>query len=203
VGHASHLTPELLAFVSAWLPELPARVLEVGCGDGELSRRLASAGWDVTGIDPEAPRDGPFVRATLEEFHSDVPFDATVAIRSLHHLDDLDRALANLASLLRPRGRLVLFEFAAEHVDAATASWLTERDLPLPVADEHRSEVWELGRLRGELEARFSELLADPAPYLAREAGRPEQEAEERAAIEDGTLAPSGMRLVYEKPPGD
>jgi SAM-dependent methyltransferase len=175
-------------------------VLEVGCGNGELSRHLAAAGWDVTGIDPEAPTDGPFVSATLEEFHSDVPFDAAVAIRSLHHLEDLDLGLENLASLLLPAGRLVLFEFAVEHVDEAAASWLAERELALPVEDEHRSEVWELATLRGELEARFSELLAEPAPYLAREGGHPELEPEECEANEDGTLRAAGMRLVYEKP---
>jgi SAM-dependent methyltransferase len=199
VGHASHLTPELLAFVSASLPDPPARVLEVGCGNGELSRKLAAAGWEVTGIDPEAPRDGPFLRTTLEEFRPDAFFDAAVAVRSLHHLEDLDRGLDILASQLHPRGRLILFEFAAEHVDAAALRWLAERKLPPPIEEEHRREIWDLAAQRDRLERRFGELVAEPAPYLAREAGRPELEGEERAAIVDGTLRPAGIRLVYEK----
>jgi SAM-dependent methyltransferase len=198
VGHASHLTPALFDFVTAWLSPPPARVLEVGCGDGELSRRLGAAGWDVTGIDPEAPSDGPFVRATLEEFQAQASFDAAVASRSLHHLHDLERALDNLASMLLPAGRLVLFEFAVEHADGAARRWLDERGLPPPIDDEHRAEVLELATLRRELERRFAELFAEPAPYLAFEAGRPELEAEERTAIEDGRLRAAGMRLVYE-----
>jgi SAM-dependent methyltransferase len=198
VGHASHLTPSLFDFVTAWLPPPPARVLEVGCGDGELSRRLAAAGWDVTGIDPEAPSEAPFVGATLEEFQAQAPFDAAVASRSLHHLHDLERALDNLASMLLPAGRLVLFEFAVEHADAAARRWLDERGLTPPIDDEHRAEVLELATLRRELERRFAELFAEPAPYLALEAARPELEAEERAAIEDGSLRAAGMRLVYE-----
>ena len=36
----------------------PDRVLEVGCGEGELAHALARAGYSVTAIDPQAP-EGP------------------------------------------------------------------------------------------------------------------------------------------------
>lgn len=115
----AHLTPELLAFILRWLPPPPAHVLEVGCGDGALTRRLAERGFEALGLDPEAPDEDGFVGFTLEEFRSGAEFHATVAIRSLHHLHDPDRALDNLSALLRPGARLVVFEFAVENVDDA------------------------------------------------------------------------------------
>ncbi|WP_424709267.1 class I SAM-dependent methyltransferase [Kitasatospora acidiphila] len=36
------------------LPRTPAGVLDLGCGDGEMTLRLASAGHRVTGVDPSA-----------------------------------------------------------------------------------------------------------------------------------------------------
>ncbi|MBA2331336.1 MAG: methyltransferase domain-containing protein, partial [Actinobacteria bacterium] len=42
-------------FARRHLPTPPARLLEVGCGQGELTTALAVAGYDVLGIDPAAP----------------------------------------------------------------------------------------------------------------------------------------------------
>ena len=49
VGRA---TMSVLAFVRSALPPPPARVLEVGAGDGELAAALLAAGYDVVAIDP-------------------------------------------------------------------------------------------------------------------------------------------------------
>src|SRR5437762_12710581 len=38
-------------FLRETLPPAPARVLEVGAGDGRLAARLALGGWDVTSVD--------------------------------------------------------------------------------------------------------------------------------------------------------
>src|SRR5919106_1731365 len=145
-GAATHRTPELRRFLEAWLPPPPARVLEVGCGDGALTRELLDRGYAMTAIDPEPPDGEPFVRSTLEDFEAQEPFDAAVAIRSLHHLHDLI-ALAGV---------------------------------------------------RAALAARFTELVAEPTPYLAREADREDLVEREREAIAGGELEPLGMRLVYE-----
>ena len=79
------------------------RVLEVGCGEGELARALARVGHSVTAIDPQAPEGPIFRRTRIEEFTDPDQFDHVVAILSLHHVEDLGMALSNMADLA-PRG---------------------------------------------------------------------------------------------------
>lgn len=184
------------AYVRAWLPPPPARVLEVGCGDGSLTRLLARDGFDTTGLDPEAPEGEPFLRGSLEDFRPDGAFDAAVAIRALHHVHDLPRALDNLRALLRPGAHLVLFEFAAEHWDDDARRWAAEQGIQF---DWHLEGVIPLAELRAALGERFRLLHDEPAPYVAREAGREELRPLEDAAIASGALKPIGARLVYER----
>jgi SAM-dependent methyltransferase len=195
----AHLTPELLEFVLRWLPTPPVRVIDVGCGDGALTRRLAGEGYDAVGLDPEAPEGEGFVRSTLEELPPGSEFDAAVAVRSLHHLRDPDLGLDNLHALLRPGGRLVAFEFAVENVDEAALRWLEERDLPPPVRESPIEEVIPLQQLRRQVERRFRLLAEQPTTYLVREAGREDLVGEEEAAVREGILRPAGMRLAYER----
>src|SRR5918998_551621 len=88
--------PALKEFVLSQLAAPPARVLEVGCGEGELARAMAGEGYEVVAIDPDAPEGPIFRRTTIEEFDDPGPFDAVVASRSLHHVHDLGGALDKL-----------------------------------------------------------------------------------------------------------
>ena len=47
-------------FVLGQIGDAPTRVLEVGCGEGELARAVARAGHSVIAIDPRAPEGAPF-----------------------------------------------------------------------------------------------------------------------------------------------
>jgi SAM-dependent methyltransferase len=196
-----HLTPELWDFILRWLPERPARVLDVGCGDGTLTRGLIAEGYDATGLDPEAPREEGYLRDTLEEFRSTATFDAAVAVRSLHHLHDPVLGLDNLRALLRPGGRLVAFEFAVEHLDDDARRWLSSEGVAPPVSEPGLNEVIPLGDLRAELERRFEVLDSEPATYLAREGGREDLVGAEETAVRAGILRPAGIRLAYERLP--
>jgi SAM-dependent methyltransferase len=108
-------------FITRSLPPAPARVLDVGCGDGALADRLRGSGHAVTAIDidPELARPGVRI-ADICGFH-DEPFDAVVFSLSLHHVSDLGCALNAAGRLLAGSGRLIIDEFAHEAADAAIA----------------------------------------------------------------------------------
>ena len=126
------------------LPPAPARVLEVGCGEGRLARSMSAAGYRVLAIDPDAPDGSLFERVTIEEFVASESFDAAVATLSLHHIVDLDAALAKIAGLVVSGGTFVVVEFAWNRLDEATAAWALK--LLDPEAEHgwlaHRHNEW-------------------------------------------------------------
>ena len=194
-------------FVLGEVGDPPARVLEVGCGEGELARALARAGHSVTAIDPRAPEGPLFRRVSIEGFSDPGPFDCVVAILSLHHVGDLGGALDKIAALLREGGALIVVEFAWDRLEAATAEWAMER---LPAASpsghtswlERRRRGWaeegfhDSRRMRGELQRRFAERRFEWVPYLYADLADGVSEADERAAIEAGTIDATGFRYV-------
>lgn len=94
------------------------RLLEVGCGTGEHTRRFVARGFDVTAVDPyegmlsvaRAKCDADFRRAALPDLAGEDASDAVVAIRGVvNHLppEDLAPALEALAGHLAEGGVLV------------------------------------------------------------------------------------------------
>lgn len=195
---ADHLGPRLLEFIQRWLPRPSARVLDVGCGNGELTRRLRGLGYGAIGVDPEAPAQPGFERVPLERLRCEEPFDAAVAVRSLHHIGGLDPAVVALARCLPAGACLVVFEFAVESIGGASERWLRDRGLPPPLSSDHRDEILTFAEVDAALSTAFERIFREPAPYLAREAGRPELEAVEGEAIAAGSLPAAGVRAVYE-----
>lgn len=104
MGESARWQERVEEFVLGQIGDPPTRVLEVGCGEGELARTLARAGHFVTAIDPRAPEGAIFRRVRIEEFSDPGPFDCVVAILSLHHVQDLGKVLDKIANLLRTGG---------------------------------------------------------------------------------------------------
>ena len=158
-------------FAAAHLPAAPARVLEIGCGNGALASAMARLGHDVLAIDPRAPEDDRFERVTLEELADPGPFDAVVANRSLHHIHDLTAAIEKIARLLAPGGRLLLHEHAWDVVDEPTQRWYREQggrsaDWRADHAGLHSSEA-----MLSALQPWFGERSLEWTPYLGDELG--------------------------------
>jgi ubiquinone/menaquinone biosynthesis C-methylase UbiE len=202
---------ELADFIAQHAP-LPARVLEIGCGGGELARALDDAGYEVTAIDPAAP-DGPiFRKIKLEELEEDGdPFDLVIASRSLHHVTNLDGALAKVTRLLRPGGVLVIEEFAWNRLDTATAEWFLDQRRILaagrasvPASLEECCREWEeehvglhgYEAMRAALDACFDELYFEWRPYLHRLLDGGADAAAEQALVDAGTVQATAFRYV-------
>jgi SAM-dependent methyltransferase len=116
---------------------VPKRVLEVGGGPGELAARIAAeVRCEVVMLDI-SPRMvelavGRGVAARVGDVQSlpfeDGRFDCALAAWMLFHVPDLDAALAELARVLRPGGRLVAVTNSRHHLQelrsiAGTAAW--------------------------------------------------------------------------------
>src|SRR5690242_10081094 len=128
-----------MQFVLAELPASPARVLEVGAGDGELAAALREAGHDVLAIDPAGePPVVPVALLDLDE--PDASFDAAVAIVSLHHVEPLEESCARLARLVRPGGVLVVDELDLDRLDSRATEWRAAQRRFAGATDDHDPE---------------------------------------------------------------
>jgi SAM-dependent methyltransferase len=103
----------------------PRSLLEVGCGQGQLARRIADElGAEVVAVDQSARMvelaRGLGIDARVADAHAlpfdDGAFDCALAHFVLFHLSELDRGLAELSRVLRPGGRLVASTNARDHL---------------------------------------------------------------------------------------
>jgi SAM-dependent methyltransferase len=184
---------EVADFVLAELPRPPARVLEVGCGQGELAEAVVAVGYDVLAIDPEAPEGAIFRRITLEELDETGLYDAVVASRSLHHVEDLDAALDKIVAILRPGGVVLLDEFAWDRLDERSAAAVA---IPLAEWREEHEDLHTSKTMLAGLASRFEQRKLTWEPYLYREKRQAVTEERERELIAARRLAPIGFRYV-------
>lgn len=89
-------------------------VLDLGCGDGVLSRKLLAAGCKVTGVDSSpqmaAVARGRGVEARVvdaQELHYDQEFDAVFSNAALHWMRHADLVAAGVWRALKRPGRFV------------------------------------------------------------------------------------------------
>lgn len=125
-----------------------ARVLDVGCGDGQVGRMLRRRGADsVVGVDPTwnqivvaAARGGVLaVRAGAAHLpFADASFDAVCACLVFEHIRDVDGAIAEVARVLRPGG---LFAFFLNHplLQTPGSGWIDDQILDPP------EQYWRIG----------------------------------------------------------
>jgi SAM-dependent methyltransferase len=110
--------PQLGSGVLEWLaPQAGERILDLGCGDGQLTERIVAAGANVTGVDA-SPAMVAAARArgiAAEEGSAeslpfaDGSFDAVFSNAALHWVRGQDAMMTEVRRVLRSGGR-----FAAE-----------------------------------------------------------------------------------------
>jgi len=156
-------------------PEAGERILDIGCGTGHLSARIAEAGADVVGIDAseemirkarQTHSDCEFARADARSFSFERPFDAVFSNAALHWIPEQDEVLELISDALAPDGRFVaelggagnvaaivdaVSEVAAEHGYDVTNPW------HFPTIGEYATRLESHG-----LETRYATLFDRP-----------------------------------------
>jgi SAM-dependent methyltransferase len=117
-------------FIKRFLSSECRRILEVGCGTGELAARLLKDGYSVVAIDSDgesvaaARRLGVDAHIAKWPAFADGQFDAILFTRSLHHIHPLAESIRHAAESLVEGGLIIVEDFAFEAVDEKTLHWL-------------------------------------------------------------------------------
>jgi len=101
-------------------PQCGESILDLGCGTGHLSSKIASSGAEVLGIDSSPsmiaqardnfPQVGPELRFEVGDarsFHFPEPFDAVFSNAALHWVREPEQVAASVWKALRRGGRFV------------------------------------------------------------------------------------------------
>ena len=125
------------------------RVLDVGCGEGQVARLALAGGADLAvGIDPtwaqvveaQARGGGPsYARAGAAGLpFADGSFDAVVACLVFEHIREVDEAIAEVARVLGPHGRFLFF---LNHplLQTPNSGWIDDQVLDPP------EQYWRIG----------------------------------------------------------
>jgi SAM-dependent methyltransferase len=122
------------------LPEPDARALEIGCGEGRVCRDLRARGYAIVGLDASptlvsaaraADPEGEYVVGAAESLpFAEGSFALVTAHNSLMDVEDMSRAVAEAARVVRPGGR---FCACVTHPYRERGTWE-----PGPAGDDER-----------------------------------------------------------------
>jgi ubiquinone/menaquinone biosynthesis C-methylase UbiE len=157
---ARYMEPGARQILSQWIIAFGERLLDVGCGSGQIAIPAASAGVQVTGIDiagnlvenarqraASAGLDARFDEGDAERLpYRDGEFDVVVSLIGAMFAPRPDRVAAELARVCRPGGRLLM----ANWTPTSMPGWMFKRvaehvppppDVPSPAlwGDEDRA----------------------------------------------------------------
>jgi SAM-dependent methyltransferase len=150
------------------VPAPHGRTLEVGCGEGRVTRDLTARGHRVTALDAsptllaaavERDPGGDYVRGTAEALpFDDATFAVVVSYNVLIDVDDMPAAVREAARVLVPGGALCV---CVPHPFADAGSWTNdEPDASFVVAGSYRgARPFSMTVARGGLEMTFDGML--------------------------------------------
>jgi SAM-dependent methyltransferase len=158
------------------VPPPAGGTLDLGCGEGRLSRDLEERGHTVTGVDlspamiAAARAAGPstaFYEADAASLpFDDASFDCVLAFMSLQDVGDLEGAIAEAGRVLARGGKLV---FAVVHPMSSAGQFTgREPDAPFVVAGSYlASSYYADSTTRGGLEMTFVSAHRPIGRYIA------------------------------------
>jgi trans-aconitate 2-methyltransferase len=165
--------------VEVLAPRAGERILDLGCGPGQLTKKIAESGAEVVGLDasPEmigqARQNYPELRFVLEDgakMRFENEFDAVFSNAALHWMLDPGAVVRGVARALRPGGRFVL-EMGGKGnirtiVEAIQRVTVRYRNGALPALRQYYPSVSEYsGILEAHgLEVRMAHLFDRPTP---------------------------------------
>src|SRR4051794_36727656 len=147
-GADAEYVEQILPMAAAHL-EGADRVLDIGCGEGQVSRLAVHGGAGrVVGVDPTwaqiavaggrggGPAYGQAVAAALP--FPDESFDAVVACLVFEHIQEVDAAIAEVGRVLAPGGRFLFF---LNHplLQTPGSGWIDDQILDPP------EQYWRIG----------------------------------------------------------
>lgn len=119
IGYLIRLNPAWTAnldFSAFYTQAIPAgKLLEIGCGSGQMLQAMQALGWDVTGVDFDPKSVSAARKLGLTVQQGDISqqdflaesFDVIVMSHVIEHLPDPIATLRACHRLLRPNGKLV------------------------------------------------------------------------------------------------
>jgi SAM-dependent methyltransferase len=124
------------------------KILDLGCGDGQIARALAAQGSEVLGVDPTQLHidvatergGGPqyLLGGATKIPAGDESFDAVVACLVFEHIDQMDEAMTEVARVLKPNGQ---FSFFLNHplLQTPGSGWIDDHIIDPP------EQYWRIG----------------------------------------------------------
>ncbi len=97
-------------------PQPEERILDIGCGTGQLTAKITDTSAIAVGIDADtdmiakAKSNYPQIQFSVtdaREFHTETPFDAVFSNAALHWIPQADVVINRIYQALKPRGRFV------------------------------------------------------------------------------------------------
>lgn len=108
-------------FIEKSIQGITGKILDIGCGSGEIMLRLKNRKYAVYGIDtsnymtslvPDSLRDKVTIASMEKSGFPDNIFDAVISRFAIHYLQDFSKLYPELHRILSPNGLIVL---AVEH----------------------------------------------------------------------------------------